>query len=159
MGRRPKQTLLQRRHTDGQNAHEKMLSMTNYQINTNQNYNEVSPHMDQNGYHQKIYNKKCLRGSVSSTLNISSFPFSPSFQCLDSIILFLFSPFSSVTQTCPILCDPMNCNKPGFPVHHQLLELTQTHVHQVSDAIQLSHPLSSPSLPVFNLSQHLDLFQ
>ena len=108
--------------------------------------------MDQNGYHQKIYNKKCLRGSVSSTLNISSFPFSPSFQCLDSIILFLFSPFSSVTQTCPILCDPMNCNKPGFPVHHQLLELTQTHVHRVSDAIQPSNPLSFLSPPAFNLS-------
>ena len=55
--------------------------------------------------------------------------------------------FSSVTQPCPTLCDPMNCNTPGLPVHHQLPEFTQTHVHWVSDAIQPSHPLSSPSLP------------
>ena len=67
--------------------------------------------------------------------------------------------FSSVAQSCPILCDPMNCSTPGFPVHHQLLELTQTHVHRVSDAIQPSHPLSSLSPPVFNLSQHQGLFQ
>ena len=62
--------------------------------------------------------------------------------------------FSSVTHLCPSLCDPMNCSTPGFPVHHQLPELTQIHVHQVSDAIQPSHPLSSPSSPAFNLSQH-----
>ena len=67
--------------------------------------------------------------------------------------------FSSVTQFCPTLCDPMNFSTPGFPVHHQLLELTQTHVHQVGDAIQPSHPLSSPSPPAFNLSQHQGIFQ
>ena len=55
--------------------------------------------------------------------------------------------FSSVAQLCSILCDSIDCSMPGFPVHHQLLELTQTHIHQVSDAIQPSHPLSSPSLP------------
>ena len=55
--------------------------------------------------------------------------------------------FSSVAQSCPTLCDPMNRSTPGLPVHHQLLEFTQTHVHQVSDAIQPSHPLSSPSSP------------
>ena len=55
--------------------------------------------------------------------------------------------FSSVAQSCPTLCDPMNCSTPGLPVHHQLPEFTQTHVHQVSDAIQPSHPLSSPSPP------------
>jgi len=55
--------------------------------------------------------------------------------------------FSSVTQSCPTLCDPMNCSMPGLPVHHQLPEFTQTHVHQVGDAIQPSHPLSSPSPP------------
>ena len=60
--------------------------------------------------------------------------------------------FISVTQSCPTLCDPMNCSMPGLPVHHQLLEFTQTHVHRVSDAIQLSHPLSSPSLPAPNPS-------
>ena len=57
------------------------------------------------------------------------------------------------------LWDPMDCSMPGFPVHHQLLELTQTHVHRVSDAIQPSHPLSAPSPPIFTLSQHQDLFK
>ena len=65
----------------------------------------------------------------------------------------------SVAQSCPTLCDPMNHSTPGLPVHHQLLEFTQTHVHQVSDAIQPSHPLSSPSPPAPNPSQHLSLFQ
>ena len=59
--------------------------------------------------------------------------------------------FSSVTQSCPTLCDPMNHSTTGLPVHHQLPEFTQTHVHWVSDAIQPSHPLSSPSPPAFNL--------
>ena len=60
--------------------------------------------------------------------------------------------FSSVAQLCPSLCDPMDCSTPGLPVHHQLLEFTQTHIHRVGDAIQSSHPLSSPSPPAFNLS-------
>ena len=67
--------------------------------------------------------------------------------------------FSSVAQSCPTLCDPMNRSTPGLPVHHQLLEFTQTHVHQVGGAIQPSHPLSSPSPPVPNPSQHQSLFQ
>ena len=62
--------------------------------------------------------------------------------------------FSSVAQLCPSLCDPRDCSMPGLPVHHQLPEFTQTHVHQIGDAIQPSHPLSSPSPPAFNLSQH-----
>ena len=66
--------------------------------------------------------------------------------------------FSSVTWSCLTLCDPMDCSTPGFPVHHQLLELPQTHVHWVSDAIQPSHPLLSPSPPAFSLSQHQGLF-
>ena len=66
--------------------------------------------------------------------------------------------FSTVAQSCPTLCDPMDCSMPGLPVRHQLPELTQTHVHSVSDAIQPSHPLSSPSPPAFNLSQHQGLF-
>ena len=70
-----------------------------------------------------------------------------------------FVQFSSVTQSCPTLCDPMNCSLPGLPVHHQLLEFIQTHIHQVSDAIQPSHPLLSPSLPAPNPSQHQSLFQ
>ena len=64
----------------------------------------------------------------------------------------------SVTQSCPTLCDPMNRSMPGLPVHHQLPEFTETHVHQVSDAIQPSHPLSSPSPPAPNPSQHQSLF-
>ena len=67
--------------------------------------------------------------------------------------------FSSVAQSCPTLCNPMNCSMPGLPVHHQLLEFTQTHVHWVSDAIQPSHPLLSPSPPAPNPSQHQGLFQ
>ena len=69
-----------------------------------------------------------------------------------------FSQFSSVTQSCLTLCDPMNCSTPGLPVRHQLPEYIQTHVHRVSDAIQPSHPLSSPS-PDPNPSQHQSLFQ
>ena len=65
----------------------------------------------------------------------------------------------SVTQLYPTLCDPMNCKTPGLPVHHQIPELAQTHVHWVSDAIQPSHFLSSPSPPAFNLSQHQGLSQ
>ena len=67
--------------------------------------------------------------------------------------------FSSVTQSCPTVCDPMNRSTPGLPVHHQLPEFTQTHVHRVSDAIQPSHPLLSPSPPAPDPSQHQSLFQ
>ena len=73
--------------------------------------------------------------------------------------LILLVQFNSVAQSCPTLCDPMNCSMPGLPVHHQLSEFTQTHVHRVSDAIQPSHPLSSPSPPAPNPSQHQSLFQ
>ena len=66
---------------------------------------------------------------------------------------------SVVTLSCPTLCDPMDCSTPGFSVHHQLPEPTQTHVHRVSDAIQPSQPLSSHSSPTFNLSQHQGLFK
>ena len=67
--------------------------------------------------------------------------------------------FSSVIQSCPALCNSMDCSTPGLPVHHQLLEFTQTHVHWVGDAIQPSHALSSPSPPAPNLSQHQGLFK
>ena len=73
--------------------------------------------------------------------------------CLQSV------QFSSVAQSCPTLCDPMNRSTPGFPVHHHLPEFTQTHIHQVGDAIQPSHPLSSPSPPASNASQHQSLFE
>ena len=67
--------------------------------------------------------------------------------------------FSSVSQLCPTPCDPMDCSNPGHPVHHQLLESTQAHVHRVSYAIQPSHPLLSPSPPAPNPSQHQGLFK
>ena len=79
---------------------------------------------------------------------------------VNSIILFfLMVQFSSVTQSYPSFCDPMNHSTPGLPVHHQLLEFTQTQVHRVSDAIQPSHPLLSPNPPAPNPSQHQSLFQ
>ena len=71
----------------------------------------------------------------------------------------LYFQFSSVAQSCPTLCDPMNCSTPRLPVHHHLLEFTQTHIHQVRDAIQPSHPLLSPPPPAPNPSQHQSLFQ
>ena len=71
---------------------------------------------------------------------------------------YLLNQFSSVAQLCPTLCDPMDCSMLGLPVHHHLPEFTQTYVHRVCDAIQPSHPLSSPSPPTFNLAQHQGLF-
>ena len=71
-----------------------------------------------------------------------------------TLLVYCAPQFSSVAQSCLILCNPMDCSTPGFPVHQQLLELAQTHVHQVGDAIQISHPLPSPSLPAFSLCQH-----
>ena len=86
---------------------------------------------------------------LTSSVHSNSLKASESIKCL----------FSSVAQSCPTLCDPMDCSTPCLPVHHQLPEFTQTHVHWVSDAIQPSHPLSSPSPPALNLSQHQGLFQ
>ena len=74
--------------------------------------------------------------------------------CIPSLLF----QFSSVTQLCPTLCNPIDCSKPGLPVHHQFPEFTQTHAHWVGDAIQPSHPLSSSS-PAFKLSQHQGLFK
>ena len=76
-----------------------------------------------------------------------------------SIVTTVNNQLSSVAQSCPTLCDPMNHSTPGLPVHHQLPEFTQTHVHQVGDAIQPSHTLSSPSPLALNPSQHQSLFQ
>ena len=88
---------------------------------------------------------------INSNLCITLFEPCPDFRSMFQ--------FSSVAQSCPTICDPMNHSTPGLPVHHQLPEVTQTHVHRVSDAIQPSHPLLSPSLPASNPSQHQDLFQ
>ena len=83
------------------------------------------------------------------------FPYATTWMDLESIILIEISQsVRSVAQSYPTLCHPTDCNTPGYPVHHRLPELAQTHVHWVSDAIQPSHPLSSPSPPVFHLSQH-----
>ena len=95
-------------------------------------------------------------GPVCSHLTLLWYSLSPLFherawKCLQSV--------SSVTHSCPTLCDPMNRSTPGRPVHHQLPKFTQTHVHRVGDAIQPSHPLSSPSPPALNPSQHQGLFQ
>ena len=93
----------------------------------------------------------CLKSALlfpgSSSLLFASLPFPDSFSQ------------SVHTQSCLTLCNPMACSMPGLLVHHQLPEPTQTHIHWVSDAIQPSHPLSSPSPPAFNLSQHQGLFQ
>ena len=78
---------------------------------------------------------------------------------VDSFTNIISVQFNSVPQLYLTLCDPMDCNSPGLPVHHQLPELAQTHVLQIGDAIQPSHPLSSPSPPVFTLSQPQGLFQ
>ena len=74
-------------------------------------------------------------------------------------MLGFFHQFSSLTQSCLTLCDPKDYSTPGFPVHHQLPKLAQTHIHRVSDAIQPSHPLPSPSPPAVNPSQHQGLFK
>ena len=105
----------------------------------------------------------------STELVIHFFMWSPGIvSCFDFLRIFFFTfafsllnllQFNSVTQSCPTLCDPMDCSTPGFPVHHQLPEFTQTHVYRVGDAIQPPHPLSSPSPPTCNLSQHLGLFK
>ena len=95
----------------------------------------------------------------SYILALSTFPFHCSFILSMGFFCKVLKPvsssvqFSSVAQSCPTLHDPMNHSTPGLPVHHQLPEFTQTHIHRVSDAIQPSHSLSSPSSPAFNISQ------
>ena len=94
-----------------------------------------------------------LGGTVTQYCKIGNYT---EHNCILCVVYFVFS---SVTQLCPTLCNPMNHSTPGLPVHHQLPEFTQTHAHRVSDAIQPSHPLSSPSPPAPNPSQHQGLFQ
>ena len=101
--------------------------------------------------------------SISIKVSLSMLIFSHYFQLqtfvIPHLVAFSSVQFSSVAQSCPTLCNPMNHSTPGLPVHHQLPEFTQTHVHRVSDAIQPSHPLSSPSPPAPSPSQHQSLFQ
>ena len=95
--------------------------------------------------------------SFKPTFSLSSFAFIK--RLFSSSLLSAIDQIRSVAQSCPTLCDPMNHSTPGLPVHHQLPEFTQTHVHRVSDAIQPSHPLSPPSPLAPNPSQHQSLFQ
>ena len=94
--------------------------------------------------HQCCWMSKAFFETQRFQIHIECFQFA--FTCLIKMLFFQFSSvqFSSVTQSCPTLSDPMNCSTPGLPVHHQLPEFTQTHIHRVVDAIQPSHPLSSP---------------
>ena len=106
----------------------------------------------------------CLICLLSTTLVLCLWiSIHPSTICLSNIyhlsLILSVCFYSSVSKSCPALCDPMNRSTPGLPVHHQLPEFTQTHVHWLNDAIQPSHPLSSPSPPAFNLSQHQGLFK
>ena len=100
----------------------------------------------------KVNDENCLRTKAASGSQLASVS-----QSVSSVV----SEFSvqSIQSLCPTLCRPMNRSTPGLPVHHQLPEFTQTHVHRVRDAIQPSHPLSSPSPPAPNPSQHQSLFQ
>ena len=97
-----------------------------------------------------VYKKKCLYSLLRVIHEI---------KFLERQVLMSQLQFSSVAQSCPTLCELMDCSTPCLPVHNQLPEFTQTHVHRVGDAIQPSHVLSSPSPPAFNLSQHQGLFQ
>ena len=104
-----------------------------------------------------------VMGPDALILDFSVLSFKPAFSFSFTFIKRLFSSssvqFSSVAQSCPTLYDPMDCSPPGFPVHHQIMQFTQTHVHWVGDAIQPSHPLSSPSPSAFNHSWHQGLFK
>ena len=91
--------------------------------------------------------------------DVFSPPSSSTWENLLQSLFYLSAQPSAVAQSCLTFRDPMDCSTPGLPVHHQLLESTQTHVHWVGDAIQPSHPLSSPSPPALNLSQHQGLFK
>ena len=106
----------------------------------------------------------CKGWDMTERLTLSLLKFAFKFNCFKilhfyKVILRTSQSVSSLAQSCPTLCDPMNHSTPGLPVHHQLPEFTQTHVHWVSDAIQPSHPLSSPSPPALHLSQHQGLFK
>ena len=127
-------------------------------LNVNILYNQLSKHRSQ--YQYNIINCRFYLEFISFPIRVP-FLFQNPIQdpTMHLIILLASVEFISVAQSCPTLCDPMNHSMPGLPVHHQLPEFTQTHVHRDSDAIQPSHLLSSPSPPAPNPSQHQSLFQ
>ena len=92
-------------------------------------------------------------GSLFCSIDLCAF-----FFCATTMLLWLWH-YCSVTQSCLTICDPMDCSRPDFPVLHHLLKFAQAHVHWVSDVIQSSHPVSSPSPPAFNLAQYQGVFQ
>ena len=105
--------------------------------------------------HPILERKEYLTTKASRRISVCS-----RFEKLGSLFFyFLLFQFSSVAQSCPTLCNPMDCSMTGLPVHHQLPEPIQTHVHHIGEAIQPSHPLSSPFPPAFNLFQYQGLFQ
>ena len=116
--------------------------------------------MDRGARQTTVYRvaKSCIRLKRIS-MQHAQYTFPILHNKVSELVPFSSVQFSSVAQSCPTLCDPMNHSTPGLPVHHQLPEFTQTPVHQVGDAIQPSHPLLSPSPPASNPSQHQDLFQ
>ena len=144
-----------------------MLNITHYQRNASQNHNEVSRHHFTPVWMAAIQKSGTIRTGNYFQENIKSWVKfqnlgSPSLNCIGFSFFFSFQlsdQIRSVAQSCLTLCDPMNRSTPGLPIHHQLLEFTETHVHRVSDAIQPSHPLSSPSPLAPNPSQHQSLFQ
>ena len=115
------------------------------------NWEQIKVHL-QNIHDNASLNAQLLQKKIFKT-------FSKNLPSSHNLETFSLVQFSSVAQSCPTLCYPMNHSTPGLPVHHQLPEFTQTHIHRVGDAIQPSHPLSSPSPPAPNPSQHQSLFQ
>ena len=111
-------------------------------------------HMYPNAHSSIIYNTKLWKQPVSISRGTDKAD-----MAYKNNRIFSSVQFSSVTQLCLTLCNLMDCSTPGLPVHNQLLEFTKTHVHWVSDSIQPSHPLSSPSPPTFNLSQNQGIFK
>ena len=143
-----------------------MLNITHYQRNASQNHNEVPSHSGQNGCYQKVYKQEMLgkvwRKGKPLTLLVGMQTSTATIQNSVEIPLKTGNrtAISSVQLLNHIrLCDPVNHSTPGFPVYHQLPEFTQTHVHQVSETIQPSHPLLAPSPSAPNPSQHQSLFQ
>ena len=117
-----------------------------------------SVHGDSPGKHTEVDYYALLQGIFPTQgLDLGLPHYRKILYCLSHRETHLMFPLSSVAQSCLTICNPVDCSTPGFPVHNQLLELAQTHVHQISDVIQQSHPLSSPSFPTFNLSQRQDL--